>query len=85
MIAVGPQGSRNTMLTAVQSAKHGLRWWVGCKHAISTEQLRALVKETHGVSEHGDDYRAVIDFVENHPARHRHIVKHKAADQAEGA
>ena len=66
-MAGGPCGSRNAMWTAVASKEHGLRWWVGCKHGITSEQLRALVKETHGTNEHAQDYLAAIKFVEKHP------------------
>ena len=69
-ITLGPQGSRGAMLTAVQKPD-GLRWWVGCKRGITTDELRTLVEETHGPTAHGDDYRAVIAFVEAHPGRLR--------------
>ena len=63
----GPCGSRNAMWTAVYSAEHGLRWWVGCKHGISSDDLRRRVIATHGGSYHADDYLAAIAFVEGHP------------------
>mgnify|MGYP000898313778 CR=1 FL=1 len=69
-ISCGPQGSRNAMLTAVQTVG-GLRWWVGCKHNITTEALRGMVEKTHGGTDHEADYHHVIAFVENHPARIR--------------
>jgi len=72
-ITVGPQGSRNAMLTAVQKPE-GLRWWVGCKCNISTDELRGLVAATHGDSAHAADYLHVIEFVEAHPARLRKAV-----------
>ena len=69
-ISVGPQGSRGAMLTAVQRPE-GLRWWVGCKLGITTDELRGLVAETHGDSNHADEYLHVIAFVEAHPGRLR--------------
>jgi UDP-3-O-[3-hydroxymyristoyl] glucosamine N-acyltransferase len=78
-VSVGPQGSRNTMLTAVQKPD-GLRWWVGCKTNITTEKLRDLVAKTHGKNDHAADYLHVIAFVEGHPGRLR-----CAARQAEAA
>ena len=77
-IAVGPQGSRNAMLTAVASAGHGLRWWVGCKQGISTDDLRELVKDTHSNNDHAADYIAVINFVESHPGLARWRVSQNA-------
>lgn len=69
-ITCGPQGSRNAMLTAVQTID-GLRWWVGCKYNVTTDALRKMIAETHGEGDHFDDYSHVIEFVENHPARIR--------------
>ena len=73
-ISIGPQGSRNAMLTAVQKPG-GLRWWVGCKTNITTENLLALVAETHGDTGHAADYLHVIAFVEAHPGRLRGATK----------
>jgi len=67
-ISCGPQGSRNAMLTAVQT-KDGLRWWVGCQHGITTDDFRALVAQTHGGTSHAADYLHVIEFVDSHPGR----------------
>ena len=72
---IGPIGSRNAMATAVYSKDFGLRWWVGCQHGISTEELLERVQEKHGDSEHGADYRAAIEYVKNHPALVRAIAK----------
>ncbi len=69
-MSVGPQGSRNATLTAVQT-KDGLRWWVGCKMGITTEDLRGHVAKTHGGNDHAADYLHVIAFVEGHPGRLR--------------
>ena len=67
------------MLTAVQT-DDGLRWWVGCKHRITTDVLRDLVAETHGTGSHAADYLHVIEFVETHPGRLRAVAeKHEAA------
>ena len=63
----GPCGSRDGFWTAVWSRNHGLRWWVGCQHGISTDHLLERVEAAHGPNAHGDDYRAVIAFVEGHP------------------
>jgi len=70
---VGPQGRRNQVLTVVHSHKHGLRWWVGCRHACTTEELREAVAFDHGESAHGDDYRWAIDSILRHPALVRRI------------
>lgn len=70
-ITGGPCGSRNAMWTAIYSAKRGLRWWVGCKHGITTEELIRLVDETHRGTTHYDDYLAAIAFVTSHPALKR--------------
>ena len=64
---IGPIGSRNAMSTAAYSKQHGLRWWVGCQHGISTDQLLGRVETEHGDSPHGDDYRAAIAYVTTHP------------------
>ena len=69
-ITYGPIGSRNAMLTAVQT-ETGLRWWVGCQHGIPTDQLRKRVKETHAGTDHEADYLHCIDSVESNPARLR--------------
>ena len=66
-ITVGPQGSRNTILTAVASKEHGMRWWVGCQLGISTDDFREQIKKTHGENDHAQDYLALIAFVESHP------------------
>ncbi len=74
-ITVGPIGSRNAMTTAVYSKEHGLRWWVGCQYGISTDALRERVTEKHGDSEHGQDYKAAIAYVEGHPGLARSKAK----------
>lgn len=63
----GPCSSRYAFWTAVWTAKYGLRWWVGCKHAVTTERLLELVAETHGNNDYAADYRAAIAYVESHP------------------
>lgn len=73
-ISIGPQGSRNAMLTAVQKPE-GLRWWVGCKTNITTENLLAMVAVTHRDTGHAADYLHVIAFVEAHPGRLRNAAK----------
>ena len=73
---IGPQGSRNAWATAVWSARHGLRWWVGCQRGISTEELRERVERDHGPAAHGDDYRHAIATVETHPGLARAIAAH---------
>ncbi len=70
---VGPQGGRRQVLTVVHSHKLGLRWWVGCRHACTTEELREAVAFDHGESAHGDDYRWAIDNILRHPALVRRI------------
>jgi hypothetical protein len=71
-ITVGPQGSRNAMLTAVWSKERGLRWWVGCQYGIGTEELRASVEKTHGGNiAHWEDYAHIIECVEKHPGLER--------------
>lgn len=66
-MAGGPCGSRGTFWTAVFSAEHGLRWWVGCQRGITTDKLLERLGAVHGANSHGDDYRAAIAFVESHP------------------
>ena len=78
-ITIGPQGSRNSFLTAVWSREYGLCWWVGCQYGLSTKALKAAVKETHGATDYADDYLAVIAFVENHPGMKRSIAAAKGA------
>ncbi len=69
LYVAGPQGSRGSSATAIWSrADDTLRWWVGCQWGLTTEQFRARVEREHGGSAHGDDYRALISFVETHPA-----------------
>ena len=80
-VSGGPCGSRDAMWTAVYSAKHGLRWWVDCKHGITTEQFARLVDETHRGTEHYDDYMTAIAFVTGHPALKRAMGDNKRADQ----
>lgn len=69
-ITYGPLGSRNAMLTAVQT-ETGLSWWVGCQFGITTDQLRERVKEAHAGTDHEADYLHCIDSVERNPARLR--------------
>jgi hypothetical protein len=76
-MTIGPQGSRGGTLNVVQSAI-GLRWWVGCQQGIDTETLLMRVERDHGNGPHGDDYRAVIAFVETHPGRMRWIAENDA-------
>jgi carbonic anhydrase/acetyltransferase-like protein (isoleucine patch superfamily) len=85
LFVAGPQGSRNAYVTAVDSPKHGLRWWVGCQEGITTERLRERVEREHGMSEFGDDYRSLIDFVERHPGRMRAIAERAANPATEDA
>lgn len=80
-ISGGPCGSRNAMWTAGYSAEHGLRWWVGCKHGITTEELVRLVDETHRGTTHYDDYLAAIAFVTSHPALKRAMANSQGAEQ----
>ena len=67
------------MALAVYSQAHGLRWWVGCQHGITTEQLRARVRNTHGDNEHAQDYLAAIAYVESCPGLARAMAKAGAA------
>lgn len=67
-MTVGPVGSRAALALAVHSEEHGLRWWVGCQHGLTTEALLGRVAGTHGDNEHAVNYRAAIAFVEGHPA-----------------
>lgn len=67
LFVVGPQGSRGAWATAVWSPKHGLRWWVGCQHGLSTDELLARIEDRHGASDHGDDYRYLVKVVTEHP------------------
>ena len=72
MFVAGPQGCRRAWTTAIYSpANDALRWWVGCQNGITTDQLRSRVDREHGASAHGDDYRALIDFVVSHPGLKR--------------
>ena len=79
LFVAGPQGSRNAYATAVDSPKYGLRWWVGCQHGITTERFRERVEYEHGATDYGDDYRALIDFVERHPGRLRAVAARQIA------
>ena len=80
LFVAGPQGSRNSFATATNSATHGLRWWVGCQHGITTETFRARIDLDHPApSEHRDNYLALIAFVEAHPGLARHRAKIAAA------
>ena len=72
------------MLTAVQKPD-GLKWWVGCKHGVTTDELRRLVRETHGEGDHTADYMHVIEFVWSHPARLRAVKRMKCLVPAEAA
>jgi len=80
LFVMGPQGSRATLATAVYSEKHGMRWWVGCKHAITTDTLIALISETHGISDYAVDYFYFVECALNHPglARAKAAIKDKA-------
>ena len=80
-ISGGPCGSRDAMWTAVYSAEHGLRWWVGCKHGITTEQLARLVDEAHRGTDHYDDYMAAIAFVTGHPGLKRAMASNQGTEQ----
>lgn len=75
----GPQGSRDAFTTWAWSREHGLRWLVGCKYGITSDDLRALVAETHGTSDHAADYLHLIASVEGHPGLKRAMT---AVDQA---
>ena len=77
MMVAGPQGSRNAYATAVYSKEHGLRWWVGCHHGLSTADLLDRIENDHGATAHGDDYRALVAFAEGHPGLARHKEKLK--------
>jgi hypothetical protein len=79
LFIAGPQGSRNALVTAVWSAEHGLRWWVGCQSGISTEEFVARVKKDHGGTDHEADYLYLIGGVEGHPglARHKQKICHE--------
>ena len=79
---IGPQGSRTASATAVWSPSHGLRWWVGCQHGLTTERLRERVECSHGASPYGDDYRHAITMVESHPGLARAIAAHQARQTA---
>ena len=71
-----PCGSRSAMWTAAYSREYGLRWWVGCKCGITSNDLRKMVTDTHGNGPHADDYMAAISFVESHPG----LARAKAKD-----
>ena len=76
LFVAGPQGSRNAWATAVHSAKHGLRWWIGCQHGLTTDELRERVVAEHKNSpEFRDDYLYLIATVEGHPGLARHKAK----------
>ena len=79
-ITGGPCGSRKAMWTAVHSARHGLRWWVGCQHGISTDTLLERVRAEHGDNEHAQAYRHAVQCVTTHPEYLRRV-----AAQADGA
>ena len=77
-ITVGPIGSRNAMTTAVYSKEHGLRWWVGCQHGISTDALLERIEQHHGDGDHGNDYQAAVAYVQSHPGLARAAAKQQA-------
>ena len=77
-MTVGPIGSRNAMTTAVYSKDHGLRWWVGCQQGISTDALLERIESEHGDNKHGDDYRAVISYVQSRPGLLRAMAETEA-------
>ena len=66
-MAGGPCGSRGAMWTAVHSREHGLRWWVGCQHGITTDALLERVADAHGDNEHAQAYRHAVQCVTTHP------------------
>ena len=78
-MSCGPCGSRNAMWTAVYSVEHGLRWWAGCKRAVTTEKLTELVEESHAGTIHYDDYMAAIAFVVGHPGLKRAMAGEEGA------
>lgn len=76
LFAAGPQGSQNALATAVWSAGHGLRWWVGCQHGISTETLRERITRDYAEgSPERDDYLYLVEMVETHPGLARALTK----------
>jgi hypothetical protein len=66
------------MTTAVYSKEHGLRWWVGCQHGISTDALLERIEQHHGDGDHGNDYRAAVAYVQSHPGLARAAAKQQA-------
>ena len=78
-MTIGPIGSRSAMSLAVHNKENGLRWWVGCQHGITSDALRARVKDTHGDNAHAINYMLAIEFVESHPALAAHIKTLEAA------
>ena len=79
----GPQGSRNAWATAIWSPEHGLRWWVGCQHGITTEALRERVTRDHRGTDHEADYLHLIELVERHPGLARAVAEAAAKKAAE--
>ena len=76
LFVAGPQGSRKAWTTVTWSAEHGLRWWVGCQHGLSSADLLTRVNHEYPAGHpHGDDYRYLIRMVEEHPG----LARHKAA------
>ena len=79
LFVAGPQGSRHAWATAVWSAKHGLRWWVGCQHGLTTDQLLTRINKDYPPgNEYGDDYRYLIAGVTGHPGLKRAMAATKA-------
>lgn len=79
--SLGPQGSRNALATAVHSRNHGLRWWVGCQHRITTDQLVARVRREHRGAEHETNYLYAIRCVTEHPELLARIAEARAAKE----
>ena len=67
LFVAGPQGPERECVTAVYSAKHGLRWWAGFQLRGAPEDFRRKVVDLHGEDIHASDYLALISFVESHP------------------
>jgi UDP-3-O-[3-hydroxymyristoyl] glucosamine N-acyltransferase len=81
LISVGPQGSRDAMLTCVWSKKRGLRWWVGCQHGITTDEFISRINLHHlAGSPHRDDYLYLIGGILQHPG----LLRAKAAAKRKG-
>lgn len=75
----GPHGGNRRFVTAVHSKAHGLRWWVGCQHGITTQRFIKRIAQDHCPGGEYDDvaaeYHHLIACVESHPVYLKRIAE----------